>query len=108
MFYLVKNLKTSLLFPPHEMHKLGNETHIIKRLKDKVEGRCNSEYGYIIQQSLDGSYGSDSEGNPRHYKVSVPEVVENGCKVTIVFSAICFKGIGFNIKLNKMILWILK
>lgn len=36
MFSLVRNLKTSVVFPPHDMHKLSNEDEVIKRVKEKI------------------------------------------------------------------------
>lgn len=31
------------------MDRLENDEDILKRLKEKVEGRCLPEYGYILQ-----------------------------------------------------------
>lgn len=49
MFYINRNLKTELLFSHYNMDRLENDEDILKRLKEKVEGRCLPEYGYILQ-----------------------------------------------------------
>jgi DNA-directed RNA polymerase subunit E'/Rpb7 len=49
MFYEIKNLLTSIIVPAHEMQILAKDVEIIKRLKEKMEGRCLTEYGYIIR-----------------------------------------------------------
>ena len=69
MFSLVRCLKTAIVFPPHDMNKLSDENEIIKRVKDKIEGRCLTEYGYIIQ-FVQSSGSEENKG----YKISVPSV----------------------------------
>jgi DNA-directed RNA polymerase subunit E'/Rpb7 len=82
MFYNYGNLKTELTFSHYDMDKLHSDDEIIKKLKDKVEGRCLPDYGYLIQVT-----------NPDKFKISVPHVQTHGCVVVVTFSAITFKRI---------------
>lgn len=79
MFYEVKNLLTSIVVAAFEMQILAKDAELIKRLKQKMEGRCLIEYGYIIKILTDS------------YRISEPVVEEDGCRVEIRFSAITFK-----------------
>lgn len=47
----------------------------------------------------------EPEVNPRirNFLISTPEVDENGIKVSVTFSAICFKGNFYLMKHKKMI-----
>jgi hypothetical protein len=47
------------------MDKLESDDEILKRLKDKVEGRCHPEHGYIVTLLLTGG---------KNYDISVPSV----------------------------------
>ena len=69
MFYLVKKLKTSVVFSPYDMDKLARSSEVISRVRERVEGRCHSDYGYIIQIAEVPSYGKDFSQN---YLISVP------------------------------------
>ena len=89
MFYLVKKLKTKVVFSPYDMDKLSRSDEVMNRVRERVEGRCHSDYGYIIQIADVPSYGKDFS---KHYLISVPEVTEDGCVLEVTFSAICFKG----------------
>jgi len=40
MFYVNRNLKSELLFSHYDMDRLQNDEEILKKLKEKVEGRC--------------------------------------------------------------------
>jgi DNA-directed RNA polymerase subunit E'/Rpb7 len=84
MFYEVKNLLTSIVVAAYEMQILAKDAEIIKRLKQKMEGRCMMEYGYIIKILTD------------NYRISEPVVEEDGCRVEIRFSAITFKRTGLS------------
>jgi DNA-directed RNA polymerase subunit E'/Rpb7 len=55
-------------------------------LKEKVEGRCHQDYGYIIQITK-----SPSAKNEAGIDISLPKVESHGCVVTVTFSAITFK-----------------
>ena len=61
------------------MHLIAKDSEIIKRLKEKIEGRCFLEHGYIIRFVEDG------------YNIGVPVVEDSGCKVEVRFNAISFK-----------------
>lgn len=62
MFHLVRNLKTCLIFTPHDMGKLNTQKAIIQMLREKVEGLCFSEYGYIVKVVSDSdAYSKESE-----------------------------------------------
>lgn len=52
MFYINKNLKTELAFSHYDMDKLSSDEEILKKLREKIEGRCHPEYGYLIQVHL--------------------------------------------------------
>ncbi len=52
MFYINKNLKTELAFSHYDMDKLSSDEEILKKLREKIEGRCHPEYGYLIQVPL--------------------------------------------------------
>jgi DNA-directed RNA polymerase subunit E'/Rpb7 len=54
----------------------------MKKLKEKVEGRCHPEYGYLIQITKASSGVT---------LISVPQIENNGCRVVVTFSAITFK-----------------
>ena len=71
MFYLVKKLKTKVVFSPYDMDKLARSDEVMNRVRERVEGRCHSDYGYIIQIADVPSYGKDFS---KHYLISVPEV----------------------------------
>lgn len=103
MFYLVKNLKTEVVFSPYDMDKLSRSTEVISRVRDKIEGRCHSEYGYIIQIANVANYGKDGS---QHYLISTPEVREEGCVLYVTFSAICFKGSQCLTQPKRKISWI--
>ena len=79
MFYEIKNLLTSIVVAPFEMQILAKDAELIKRLKQKMEGRCLMEYGYIIKILTD------------NYRINEPVVEEEGCRCEIRFSAITFK-----------------
>lgn len=49
MFYISRNIETEVFFTHHEMDKAGTESEVLRRLRQKVEGYCDQEYGYIIQ-----------------------------------------------------------
>ncbi len=53
MFFLVRNLKTNLGFTPHDMDKLHSESAIVQMLRDKVEGLCFNEYGFVVKITKD-------------------------------------------------------
>jgi DNA-directed RNA polymerase subunit E'/Rpb7 len=80
MFYINRNLKTELTFSHYDMDKLASDEEILKKLREKVEGRCHPEYGYLIQIS-----------KTQNIDISVPHVETNGCVVIVTFSAITFK-----------------
>ena len=68
MFVLLRDLKTTINVSPYDMDKLGMEEEIVKRVKDKIEGRCLPEYGYIIQ------FVKKVGAEEKSYKISVPAV----------------------------------
>lgn len=80
MFYINRNLRTELSFTHYDMDKLSSDEEILKKLREKVEGRCHPEYGYLIQIS-----------KPQNINISVPRVETNNCVVIVTFSAITFK-----------------
>jgi DNA-directed RNA polymerase subunit E'/Rpb7 len=86
MFYINRNLKTELFFSHYNMDRLQNDEEILKKLKDKVEGRCMQEYGYILQVTKNPNAKSNAG-----IDIGVPKVEVNGCTVLITFSAISFK-----------------
>lgn len=49
MFFLVRNLKTTLHFIPHDMDKLHTDKAIVQMLRDKMEGMCFNEFGFIVK-----------------------------------------------------------
>ena len=49
MFFINRNLRTELTFSHYNMDRLRDDEEVLKKLKDKVEGRCLQEYGYILQ-----------------------------------------------------------
>jgi DNA-directed RNA polymerase subunit E'/Rpb7 len=49
MFYVSKNIETEVFFTHHDMHKTCSDPEVLRRLRQKVEGYCDNEYGYIIQ-----------------------------------------------------------
>lgn len=49
MFYVSKNMETEVFFTHHDMYKTCSEQEVLRRLRQKVEGYCDNEYGYIIQ-----------------------------------------------------------
>ena len=59
MFYLVRNLKTCLIFSPHDMDRLNRLSFIATVLKEKMEGLCFNEYGYIVKITKDREVYSD-------------------------------------------------
>lgn len=59
MFYEIKNLLTSIIVAPYEMQILAKDSELIKRLKERMEGRCLVEYGYIIKILTEGYKISD-------------------------------------------------
>lgn len=87
MFYLSRHLKTELLFAPYDMDKLHSDEEILKKLKEKIEGRCHPEYGYIIQFTR-----TPNSTSKLGFDISVPRIEENGAVVVVTFSAITFKG----------------
>jgi len=68
------------------MDKLHSDEEILKKLREKVEGKCHQEYGYIIQITKFGGSGTSSG-----IDISVPRVEGNNCVVVATFSAITFK-----------------
>jgi len=68
------------------MDRLQNDEEILKKLKEKVEGRCMQEYGYILQVSKNPNAKSNAG-----IDIGVPKVDVDGCTVLITFSAISFK-----------------
>lgn len=58
------------MFSPYDMDKLNSDEEILKRLRERVEGRCHAEYGYIIQLLNSGSSGNEKKS----YEISVPSV----------------------------------
>lgn len=80
MFYINRNLKTELSFSHYDMDKLASDEEILKKLREKIEGRCHPEYGYLIQISKN-----------QNIDISVPRVETNNCVVVVTFSAITFK-----------------
>ena len=99
MFYINRNLKTELTFSHYDMDKLHSDEEILNKLKEKVEGRCLHEYGYIIQVvKIDNSGGKDSAG----IHISVPKVETAGCVTVVTFSAVTFKRTDQLIQHRKM------
>jgi DNA-directed RNA polymerase subunit E'/Rpb7 len=49
MFYIDRNIETEVFFSHHDMDRASDNKEILKRLKEKVEGYCDQEYGYLIQ-----------------------------------------------------------
>jgi DNA-directed RNA polymerase subunit E'/Rpb7 len=49
MFYINRYLKAELTFSHYDMDKLNSDEEILRKLKERVEGRCHPEYGYLIQ-----------------------------------------------------------
>lgn len=49
MFQLTTNLVTDLLFPHSQMHNLSKKDHILKLLRNKLEGRYFLQHGIIVQ-----------------------------------------------------------
>ena len=47
------------------MDKLDSDDEILKRLKERVEGRCHAEHGYIVTLLLTAG---------KNYEISVPSV----------------------------------
>jgi DNA-directed RNA polymerase subunit E'/Rpb7 len=78
------------------MDKLNSDEEILRKLKERVEGRCHPDYGYLIQ--ITKMPGTHSE---QGIEISVPRVELNGCVVTVTFSAIAFKRKEWNMKLKK-------
>lgn len=90
MFYNYRNLKTELTFSHYDMDKLHSNDELIKKLKEKVEGRCLPDYGYLIQVT-----------NRDLIRFSVPHVQNHGCIVTVTFCAITFKRKPEGIQLRR-------
>lgn len=86
MFYINRNLRAELFFEHYDMDKLHSDEEVLRKLKEKVEGRCHPEYGYIIQ--IIKNTGSES---PCGIDISVPAVENNSCRVVVIFTAITFK-----------------
>ena len=86
MFYIDRNLKTELSFSHYNMDRLHNDEDIMKKLKEKVEGRCLPEYGYILQVTKNPHARSNCG-----IEIGVPKIDHEGCVVTVIFSAIAFK-----------------
>lgn len=86
MFYINRNLRTELLFSHYNMDRLQNDEDVMKKLKEKVEGRCLPEYGYILQVTKNPSAKSSCG-----IDIGVPHIDDKGCVVTVIFSAIAFK-----------------
>jgi hypothetical protein len=49
MFYISRNIETEIFFTHHDMDKAGSDAEVLRRLRDKVEGYCDQEYGCLIQ-----------------------------------------------------------
>lgn len=49
MFYISRNIETEVFFPHNDMDLTGDDVEILKRLREKVEGFCDQEYGFLIQ-----------------------------------------------------------
>ena len=92
MFFINRNLKTELSFSHYDMDRLQNDEEILKKLKDKVEGRCLQEYGYILQVTKNPNAKSTVG-----IDIAMPKVEVNACTVLITFSAISFKRINLAI-----------
>jgi DNA-directed RNA polymerase subunit E'/Rpb7 len=86
MFFMNRNLRTELLFSHYNMDLLQKDEEVLRKLKEKVEGRCLPEYGYILQVTRNPN-ASSKEG----IEIGVPALSINGCLVTVTFSAISFK-----------------
>jgi len=82
MFYIKQKIRTTLHIKPIDLHKISDYDFISDQLSRKVQGRCYSEFGYIIYVVLD----KDSHCN------SDPIIDEDGyIKLTISFDAVIFK-----------------
>jgi DNA-directed RNA polymerase subunit E'/Rpb7 len=86
MFYVNRNLKTELTFSHYDMDRLHNDEEILKKLKEKVEGRCLNEYGYLIQVTK--KPGTKSSCG---IEIGVPRITFEGCVLLVTFFAISFK-----------------
>lgn len=49
MFYVSRNLETEIYFTHNEMADAGSDSEVLRRLRAKVEGVCNRDYGYLLQ-----------------------------------------------------------
>ena len=98
MFYMNRNLKTELTFSHYDMDRLHNDEEILKKLKEKVEGRCLYEYGYLIQVS--NKPGTKSKCG---IDIGVPKVTTEGCTLTVTFSVISFKRTALLTQLKRTI-----
>lgn len=86
MFFINRNLKTELSFSHYNMDRLHDDDEVLKKLKEKVEGRCLQDYGYILQVTKNPNAKSNAG-----IFIDVPKVTNNACTVLITFSAISFK-----------------
>ena len=55
MFYIIDDLVSTIIVNASEMHLIAKDTEIIKRMKEKIEGKCSMQHGYIIK-ILDEGY----------------------------------------------------
>jgi len=83
MFFIDRKIRVRFLFEANEIDLLSDDSdaEIIKRVKERVEGRCHEKYGFIIQVT---NYAIE---------VSPPKILSNGCEFVVTFSAIIFKRI---------------
>jgi DNA-directed RNA polymerase subunit E'/Rpb7 len=83
MFYISCNIETEVFFTHHDTDKAGSDAEVLKRLRQKVEGYCDQEYGFIIQV-VGGEAGVSIE------KV---EVRKEGLFARVKFKCITFRRI---------------
>ena len=78
MFYINRNLKTELSFSHYNMDRLHNDDDIMRKLREKVEGRCLPEYGYILQVNH-----PFIKGNPQERQVTKNPHARSSCGIEI-------------------------
>lgn len=83
MFYISRNIETEVFFTHHDMDKVASDEEILRRLRDKVEGYCHAEYGYVIQV-----IASSSDAK---FFIDRVDIRKNGLFVRLKFSCIVFR-----------------